>query len=88
MTKLQRAKIYRKAAEYVSNSNAVFGCEALCNFFNAGFQGYDFLEESFPEFFLFKAKKAIPIQGGWWYLSKKEPRILALLLSAEIALNP
>lgn len=87
MTNKQRSKIYRKAAELLSlgGGNGLCCCAIndTCN------NDYRFLSTIqlcgiFPELGLFNPHNNM----FWWPLGDLEPRIIALLLAAEIAERP
>lgn len=99
LTRHQRAAIYRQAAEDIIDKNLI--CGACFIFFNEVYpekrgdikacEKYfkDEIEQMFPEFFLFKNQQANYLDY-WWYNDTEDNncRILALLLSAEMTLNP
>lgn len=95
MTSKERAKIYRKAAELIITHES-FACHAICHAQQDGngrILYWSINGEHFPEFFLFKPDTSLSV---WWHESTmnqqrydtETARIIALLLSAEMALNP
>lgn len=92
MTAKQRAKIYRQAAEDIFYGREEFCCisarHALESLFNINIWSHE-VEEYFPELFQFN-----PFSGAynWWgrneFKENHDCRILTLLLSEQIALNP
>lgn len=86
MTKKQRQIIYRKAAENIFNG---IGDSYCCGQIQQAAEilkiEYEFMlakEKHFPEFFLFEPRNLS--RRLWWEQGLIEPRLLALLFSAEI----
>lgn len=90
MNNKQRAKIYRQAAEIIANCEQRFGCDALAVAAEVWFDKD--LENVFPEFWYFKfqCEPSIAWWGDVWASTDetRECRIIALLLSEQMALNP
>lgn len=83
MTRKTRAKVYRKAAKDLFKAES-----PTCGLFNVIDTS---CEEIFEELILFKVRVAKEICWRFYKLpvsEQKNVRIIALLLSAEIALNP
>lgn len=95
MTAKQRAKIYRKVAQDIfDRTDGVKisrGCVRLSYCLPQGiFTPKEVVENTFSEFHLFINKRTKRYCNGWWEDSKdgNYQRILALLLSEQIALTP
>lgn len=97
MTNKQRAKIYRRAAEIIFKGKAItdFGiyrnlgcCDSVSLCCNGTFRGCNSFV--FSEFFLFQPNDDLSRHSFWWQTPPLdlEPRIIALLLSEQMALNP
>lgn len=90
MTAKQRAKIYRQAAENIFwGAGDGFCCGQIAQVANSF--GYFYLvayAEHFPEFFHFEPIVKDRYRACWYYQDEKQSRILALLLSEQMALNP
>lgn len=91
MTRKQRAKIYRQAAEMICDKQHIWCCDAIAEA-SAICDIYEKVDEQvYPEFFMFKFKRDGHVLFWNDYVSpcnETECRILALLLSEQMALNP
>lgn len=91
MTNRQRARIYHSAAIHIGDilrkAQGDMRYAFCCNIIRY-VSGIDCTPDEFPEFFLIKNKR----RGSWAWWDYRgfelEPRILALLLSEQMALNP
>ena len=84
-TSKERAEIYLKAAEKIFDGmlDYQYACHSI-----ADFSGLKCEASLFPEFFMFKPRRASTIDVWWMNINQKyenECRILALLLSREMA---
>jgi hypothetical protein len=83
-TAKQRAKIYRKAAKFIHDWESDTGRYPYGICFAIRFISKvtpDYMYKEFPEVFLFNNDDKF----YWWGIGETNERILALLLSAEIA---
>lgn len=87
LTPKQRAKIYLKAAQKITHHNVCYLLGDLIKYPYEYGKGEEF-SKIFPEFFMFSPGH----NGDWWgedYSKEgwRKPRIIALLLSYQMALN-
>lgn len=89
MSNKQRAKIYRQAAEMIANkiSHSYGICLHLQNVYTEHFIWLSDVTKYFPEFSLLEPHSH---KTMWWSKGKRgnEQRVIALLLSEQMALNP
>jgi len=80
------AKVYRDAAAWMMPHSHSFACIAIgynvSPFAGAYLRGS--AEDNFFEFLFRPVNRDRGNNGGWWKFPDNEPRILALLLAAEI----
>jgi len=87
MTRKQREKIYREAAELIAKDKSEFCCHALSEIiFNTNDYWWKIKPIDFPELFVFEYKKEG--RDAWWNsgnpIQDRNARILALLFAAEM----
>lgn len=84
MEKKQREKIYREAAERVFYRQNNYCCKSISVVCNQPTFEY-VTKKLFPEIFMFRPHERVMKNSLWWGDNEIiEPRIIALLLSAEM----
>lgn len=85
LTRKQRADVYLKAAELIDSGVECYCCWAMGSALGLHRCAY---KSDVPEFYLFKPDESMAV---WWpdiFHKSQSERVLALLFSHAIALNP